>query len=55
MEEKAAKKRIWELDFLRGVAIFVMIFVHLGPDFRRDIEFRIYFYRPGGHGLCILA
>ena len=24
--------RIWELDFLRGVAIFVMVFVHMGFD-----------------------
>lgn len=30
---KLKKKRIWEIDFLRGLAIFLMLFDHLAFDF----------------------
>ncbi|MDA3931508.1 MAG: heparan-alpha-glucosaminide N-acetyltransferase domain-containing protein [Tenericutes bacterium] len=33
MENKIEKKRIWELDFLRGFAILMMVFDHLMFDF----------------------
>ncbi|MFP4477898.1 MAG: heparan-alpha-glucosaminide N-acetyltransferase domain-containing protein [Candidatus Izemoplasmatales bacterium] len=33
MENKKIKKRIWELDFLRGLAILMMVFDHLMFDF----------------------
>lgn len=33
MTEKTAKKRIWELDFVRGILILIMFFDHLTFDF----------------------
>lgn len=33
MENRIVKKRIWELDFLRGLAILMMVFDHLMFDF----------------------
>ncbi len=32
-EKIVNKKRIWEIDFLRGLAIFLMLFDHLAYDF----------------------
>lgn len=40
MENKIVKKRIWELDFLRGFAILMMVFDHFMYDFA---YFRIFF------------
>ncbi len=41
-KEKVSKKRIWELDFIRGVAIIGVVFVHVMYDltdiFRVDIS-----------------
>lgn len=39
------KKRIWEIDFLRGLAIFLMIFDHLAYDFATFNSFFINSYQ----------
>ncbi len=44
MEEKVSKKRIWEIDFLRGLAITLMVLDHLCYDFANFPFFFSNFY-----------
>ena len=38
------KERAWELDFLRGVALILMLFMHFSWDVRYEFGVRIFSY-----------
>ena len=42
--KKLAKDRAWELDFLRGIALIMMLFMHTSWDFRYEFGVDIFSY-----------
>ena len=42
--KKLAKDRAWELDFLRGIALVMMLFMHTSWDFRYEFGVDIFSY-----------
>ena len=42
--KKLAKDRAWELDFLRGIALILMLFMHTSWDFRYEFGVDIFSY-----------
>lgn len=43
-EKRLAKDRAWELDFLRGIALIMMLFMHTSWDFRYEFSVDIFSY-----------
>lgn len=49
MSKKAmAKDRAWELDFLRGVALIMMLFMHMSWDVRYEFRADVFSYLEAG-------
>lgn len=47
-EKRLAKDRAWELDFLRGIALIMMLFMHTSWDFRYEFGVDIFSYLEAG-------
>ena len=43
-EKRLAKDRAWELDFLRGIALIMMLFMHMSWDVRYEFGFDVFGY-----------
>ena len=46
--DRKTHDRIWEIDALRGVAVFFMVFFHLMVDLRDFYGYNILYYNPPG-------
>jgi uncharacterized membrane protein len=47
-KKKLAKDRAWELDFLRGIAILMMLFMHMSWDVRYEFGADVFSYLEKG-------
>ena len=47
-KKKPAKDRAWELDFLRGIALIMMLFMHMSWDVRYEFGFKVFSYLEKG-------
>ncbi|PWJ69711.1 putative membrane protein [Ruminococcaceae bacterium R-25] len=43
-DKRLAKDRAWELDFLRGIALIMMLFMHMSWDVRYEFGFDVFRY-----------
>ena len=46
--KRPAKDRAWELDFLRGIALLMMLFMHMSWDVRYEFRVNIFSYLEEG-------
>ena len=47
-EKTAVKERAWELDFLRGIALILMLFMHFSWDVRYEFGVNVFSYLEKG-------
>ena len=46
--KRPAKDRAWELDFLRGIALLMMLFMHMSWDVRYEFRVDVFSYLEAG-------
>ena len=47
-KKRAVKDRAWELDFLRGIALLMMLFMHMSWDVRYEFRVNVFSYLETG-------